>query len=83
MGAGIRQTANWKHIRQLDPSPTMIKTIHLAPSWRSLLSGHQDKSSSKGGCLGPADVHKNGTTAADASLVPNRQIAPAVLSRHP
>jgi len=43
MGAEVRQTAN----RQLDPSPSMIKTIHLASSWLSLLSGHQDKPSSK------------------------------------
>jgi len=84
MGAEVRQTANWKLIRQLDLSPVMIKTIHLASRWLSLLSGHQDKPSSKPECLRPDDVHKNGTTAADTSLVSNRQIiATAVLSRHP
>lgn len=84
MGAEVTQTANWKQIRQLDLSPGMIKTIHLAPSWLSLLSGHQDKPSSKRGCLRPDDVHRNGTTAADTSLVSNRPIiATAVLSRHP
>jgi hypothetical protein len=84
MGAEVRQTANWKQIRQLDRSPTMIKTMHLALSWLSLLSGHQDKLSSKRRCLRPDDVHENGTTAATTSLVSNRQIiATAVLSRHP
>jgi hypothetical protein len=46
MGAEITQTGNWKQVRQLDLSPGMIKTIHLAPSWLSLLSSHQDKPSS-------------------------------------